>query len=89
MKITKSELKEMIREALREELAKKHLNEAHSPSGTPEFEITYRFGDGPVNVGYLYADDENEAREFFLDYLADNDEIEYDDDVTILKIKHT
>lgn len=52
-----------------------------------EYEITYRFGRGPINIGYLFAEDENEARESFLDYLADNDEIKYDDDVTILKIK--
>ena len=35
MKITKSELKEMIREVLREELTKKHLNEAPSPAVPP------------------------------------------------------
>ena len=37
MKITKSELKEMIREALREELAKKRLNESRN---TPTVTVT-------------------------------------------------
>ena len=54
-----------------------------------EFEITYSFPGGPVNIGYLDAEDENQAREFFLDYLAENNEIEYDDDVNIISIKPT
>lgn len=66
-----------------------NLKQASSSSGTPQFEITYCFGNGPANVGYLYAEDENEARESFIDYLVDNGEIVYDDDVTILKIKRT
>jgi hypothetical protein len=92
-KITKTELKEMIREALREELASSQNRKVNSrlkeSSGTPEFKIVYSFGKGPTETCYLYADNENDARDLFLDDLAEKGEIMYDGDVNIVRIEPT
>jgi hypothetical protein len=92
-KITKSELKEMIREALREELASSQDRKVNSrlkeSSGTPEFKITYSFGKGHTETCFLYADNENDARELFLDDLAEKGEIIHDNDVNIIRVEPT
>lgn len=84
MKITKSELKEMIREALREELGqyKKHkLKEtAH---GWIEYEITYSFDSDPTEthtdiLAAKIGEDEDKIIDRFFDSLFNSG---YDEDV--------
>lgn len=84
MKITKSELKEMIREALREELGqcRKHkLKE--TASGWREYEITYSFDSDPTEthtdiMAAKIGEDEDKIIDRFFDSLFDSG---YDEDV--------
>lgn len=98
-KITKSELKQMIREALREELSrtKRPIKESYD---TKEYMVTYRLTTWPssyVNTElFLDAEDEFDAREVFLDYMLDpdnyydeGDDMPTEDEIEILGIKAT
>jgi hypothetical protein len=84
MKITKSELKEMIREALREELEqyKKHkLKE--TATGWREYEITYSFDSDPTEthtdiMTAKIGEDKDKIIDRFFDSLFDSG---YDEDV--------
>lgn len=94
--MTKSELKEMIRECLREELAKAdYLKESADSS---EFVVTYRLKSWPASYKntelLLDAEDEASAKEAFLDYMFDPDaydEGDYmpsnEDEIEIISIK--
>ncbi len=65
MKITKSELKEMIREALREELAKKPLKEASDINSYRVVLADYDTDDFDINVEFGMQDpDENEVVDY-------------------------
>jgi predicted DsbA family dithiol-disulfide isomerase len=84
MKITKSELKEMIREALREELGqyKKHKLKETAP-GWREYEITYSFDEDPTEtytaiMAAKIEEDEDKIIDRFFDSLFDSG---YDEDV--------
>ncbi len=84
MKITKSELKEMIREALREELGqynKRKLKE--TASGWREYEITYYFDSDPAEIhtdiiAAKTGEDNDKIMDRFMDSLFDSG---YDEDV--------
>lgn len=94
--MTKSELKEMIRECIREELAKgSYLKESREDK---EFVVTYRLKSWPASYKntelLLDAEDESNAREVFLDYMFDSDaydEGDYmpsnEDEIEIISIK--
>jgi hypothetical protein len=79
--MTKSELREMIRECLREELAKAdYLKES---ADSREFVVTYRLKSWPASYKntelLLDAEDEASAKEAFLDYMFDPDAYDEDD----------
>ena len=72
----KSELRQMIKEVLKEELShceiKKTINEALSDSN--EYEIIYRvktWKPGQTTDANLYGDDINKALEYFSDWVCD------------------
>ena len=87
----------MIREVLREELAKRPLKES---SGYGEYAITYRLTSWPKSYSdtelYLDAESIEDARERFLDYMFDPDSYDAgdympvdEDEIKILDIKAT
>ena len=85
MKITKSELKEMIREALREELGQyTRRNLKETAPGWREYEITYSFDSDPTEtrtdrMAAKIEEDEDQIIDRFFDSLFDSgyDEDEY------------
>ena len=95
MKITKSELKEMILEVLREELsrAKRKPIKEKVATGWQEYEITYSFGSDPTEIytdiiAAKIREDEDKIIDRFFDSLYNSG---YDDDadggVEIIEIK--
>jgi hypothetical protein len=97
MKMTKGELRQMIREVLKEELnhcKKKTINEALSTSN--EYEIIYRvktWKPGQTADANMYADNIADALEYFLDWVCDPESYDEgepalaEDDYEILSIK--
>lgn len=94
--MTKSELRQMIRECLREELAK--ANYLKESTDSREFVVTYRLKSWPASYKntelLLDAEDEASAKEAFLDYMFDPDaydEGDYkpsdEDEIEIISIK--
>ena len=84
MKITKTELKEMIREALRGELkSSKKMQEAWTPDDV-EYKVTYRLVDWdstePNEEAFLYAEDALKAIDFLIENMLDD---ENNDDIPL------
>ncbi len=85
MKITKSELKEMIREALREELATKPLKEAVER----DYTVTYRLAGWPkatTDEAYITACSKAEAKESVIDWLLEDENLD-EDDIKIIRVE--